>query len=258
MYIVANWKMNQSLGDAQSFVRGLGKTSDKMSAEARQGLTVVIAPSHLHLALLNEECKGCSPHAFSFAGQDLSSHPKGAFTGDVSARDLKEIGAEFVIIGHSERRQNHHENGDLLCQKLARAFESDLVPIFCIGEPLEIRVSQQTQTYLDHQLREILPVFEKLEENKPFLIAYEPIWAIGTGRIPEYHEIDQTHQDIRSFFGNNLESLNPSILYGGSVTSDNAEAILNLKSVHGALIGGASLQLDSFQSIIETSIKIRA
>ena len=172
--------------------------------------------------------------------QDCHHEPSGAFTGNVSASLLKEMGCSFVIVGHSERRLHHHENNALIKAKAIAAINNNITPIICIGENLEVRNSGQAISTVIKQLSECLP-----ESKSSCVIAYEPIWAIGTGMSATEDNIAEMHKEIRDFVGADIK-----ILYGGSVNAKNAASILTIDNVDGVLVGGASLQADTFLEII--------
>ena len=185
---------------------------------------------------------------FFVAAQDVSAHNKGAYTGEVSAGMLQSISIKHVLIGHSERREYHNENAALLLQKVKEALANNLQPIFCCGEPLEIREAGNQNDYVAKQLEEVL--FQlNAEELKNIIIAYEPIWAIGTGKTASSDQAQEMHAHIRTVIKSKIgeaASNNISILYGGSVKGSNAEEIFSKADVDGGLVGGASLDADDF------------
>ncbi|MDA9818134.1 triose-phosphate isomerase [Flavobacteriaceae bacterium] len=180
-------------------------------------------------------------------GQDCHASQSGAFTGDVSARMLLECGCKFVILGHSERRKYHNEDNDIIAKKIGAAVENNLVPILCVGERLELRKDRQHYDFIAKQIDEAIDK-NLIIEN--LIIAYEPIWSIGTDLTPEISQIDEMAQFIREKISkyNNVKNFN--ILYGGSVKSSNSKKILGVKSVDGLLVGNASLNADEFTKII--------
>lgn len=185
------------------------------------------------------------PLGYARGAQDCSPHEKGAYTGDVSASMLKEMGSTYVLIGHSERRNIHHEQTDLLKQKMAQAFKAGLTPILCIGEKEEEKEKGLTLSVLTEQLTPFLDCTD------PFIIAYEPIWAIGSGRIA--HE-----DDINSVFTFLHSMTSFPLLYGGSITDTNAAPFINHPFIDGLLVGGASLSPLSWKKLIFIAENARA
>jgi triosephosphate isomerase len=182
------------------------------------------------------------------AGQDCHHQEKGAFTGDISAKMLSEAGCEYVIIGHSERRQYHFEKDQIILSKVKIALKENLIPILCIGENLEVRENVSHIEFVKSQLNSNIP---KDINIKNIIIAYEPIWSIGTGKIPTNDEIAQIAKFIKEYIGNNFSNIeNFQILYGGSVKSENAN-IANIANIDGFLVGGASVEAESFIKILE-------
>lgn len=181
------------------------------------------------------------------AAQDVSVHAEGAYTGEVSAAQLLDAGAEAVIVGHSERRHHHQETSELCNQKIRAALNSGLEVIYCVGETLGERAASATSAVITRQIEEGLNNFSA-EEKENIVIAYEPVWAIGTGKTPTLQEIETVHGMIRLL----VEEDTP-IVYGGSVTPENAFEILNTPNVNGLLVGGASLDPQSFTKIIQSA-----
>lgn len=234
-YVFANWKMNNLKEDVSSYLKEL----KVLVGEHPLYHHVVICPPHIHLEMVERD----RPHVVNLSGQDCSEVPKGAYTGDISAAMLKDIGASYVLIGHSERRQHHGENNALLQKKMQEASKAGLCPVLCVGETLEERESHSATEII----RDQLSIIEGYS-GACLMIAYEPVWAIGTGRVPNVEDVDQMHQTIESIlkeFGLQAEA----ILYGGSVTPQNAAAFLSLDSVGGVLVGGASLNPQALYSM---------
>ena len=186
------------------------------------------------------------------AAQNCSANKNGAYTGEVSAEMLKSINVQYVIIGHSERREYNNESNSLLADKINIAFENGLIPIFCCGEPLNIREAETQNAYVETQLKESL--FQlNAEQLKNFIIAYEPIWAIGTGRTASSAQAQEMHAHIRTLMADKYGAdiaASISILYGGSVKAANAVEIFGQPDVDGGLVGGASLVAIEFAAII--------
>ena len=185
-------------------------------------------------------------------GQDCHAEVKGAFTGDVSAQMWKDIGAGYVIVGHSERRAAYSETDEIVKAKAQSAMDAGLVPIICIGESLDERETGQTLDILGRQLEGSVPEDGK---SKPFVVAYEPIWAIGTGLTPTLEQINDAHAFIRHTLSAIVEDAAETtpLLYGGSVKPGNASEILAIQDVNGALVGGASLKSTDFLGIINAA-----
>lgn len=237
--IMGNWKMNGSAEFIHSLIEGIESKAGEHSVEY-----AVCAPA-VYLTLVN----GLINH-IHLGAQDVSVHEQGAFTGEIAADMLTDVGCEYVIVGHSERRQYHAETNELVAEKALHAHKNGLKPVICIGETLEHRESGQTEAVLAEQLK---PVFELFDANsfKDAVIAYEPVWAIGTGLAATAEQVQDTHAFIRqqliAFEADLAQSTR--ILYGGSLKSANAPELLALEDVDGGLIGGASLKSDEFLAI---------
>jgi len=237
--IAGNWKMNgvsASIGEAKAVAAGLG------GASAR----VAICPPAILIHRLAEALAG---GPVLVGGQDHHWDDFGAFTGDVSAQMLADAGASLVILGHSERRAGYRETDEIVASKVKAALRAGLEPIVCVGETLEQRKAGEALGVVTGQVRGSLPADLA---GKAFSVAYEPVWAIGTGLTPTTPEIEEVHRAIRAtlveLFGDEGEQA--PILYGGSVKPGNAAEILHADEVGGALVGGASLKADDFLGII--------
>lgn len=246
MLIVAgNWKMNMTL-DA-----GLQLIADvrEQVAQLDNPCKVILAPPYVHLGAIKGLQVGSD---IEFAAQDCSAHDKGAYTGEVSAEMIRSCGCTYVIIGHSERRAYHKECGELLAQKVDQALAAGLKVIFCVGEQQAERESSRYFEIVDTQLREALGHLTR-EQMQQVVIAYEPVWAIGTGLTATPDQAQEMHHHIRqtvaSLYDTELADLT-TILYGGSCKAENAEALFSQHDVDGGLIGGAALKADSFLPII--------
>lgn len=243
-YIVANWKMygtpESTKNWAQQFLTLFPEIPDTISA--------IVCPPATLLAFLKEAVSGSQIH---LGGQDCHTQKEGAYTGGISASMLKDAGCEYVIVGHSERRAYCNESNDIVREKSARAINTGLIPIICIGETQEQRASGKTIAIINQQIDESIPN-EASAGN--FILAYEPIWAIGSGNIPTINEIKQVHAAIITavFKRTGVDIENISVLYGGSVKPDNAGEILAIDEVSGVLVGGASLKADDFCKIISS------
>ena len=246
--ITGNWKMVKTSAETREFLSALTKRFPK-----REGVDIAVCPPFTALQSAASVLKGSS---IGLGAQDLFWEEEGAFTGEVSAKMLKEIGCRYVIIGHSERRQYFGETDETVRRKTKAALRAGLIPIVCIGETLEQREKEQTTAVLHRQiegaLREDGKAAFSSEEFETVVIAYEPVWAIGTGRTATPEQAQQAHQTIREkikvFYSGAQRT---SILYGGSVKPDNIKSLIQQPDVDGALVGGASLSLDSFGSIVE-------
>ena len=244
--IAGNWKMfktgPQAVSTAEKLARLVGETRDR---------DIMIAPTLLSLPLVST-CLADTP--VKTGAQNLFHEKQGAFTGEVSAEMIKAAGADYVIIGHSERRQYFHETDESISKKIKAAFEAQLIPILCIGETEAEKKGKKTFSVLDKQIRNGLKEIRSSDEAKDLVIAYEPVWAIGTGNVATPDDVENTHQYIRSLitgiFGKDLANVT-RILYGGSVKPENASILMSKKNIDGALVGGASLEADVFIKIIK-------
>jgi triosephosphate isomerase (TIM) len=222
--IVANWKMNGSRDFIENFFKNFPhKPQNK----------IIFCPPFPYISLVKE-------HTPLVGGQDCSSHPSGAYTGETSAAMLVDLNCSHVIVGHSERRSNHRETNQIVRAKAEQALQVGLIPIICVGESKECRDSNQAIDFVLQQLDQSLPLV--LPQNKIYYVAYEPVWAIGTGLTATSEDITTLH---RAIYGA-LPDKTVSILYGGSVTKETAPTILALPHVDGVLVGGASLKLSDF------------
>jgi len=210
---------------------------------------IMVAPPHTALTVVAEALKG-SP--IRLAAQNLHWEAKGAFTGEISAAQLKDVGCAAVIIGHSERRQYFGETDERVCKKLRAALSAGLTPIVCIGETLAEREEQRTWRVLETQLKGGLAGF-KAGELPTLVLAYEPVWAIGTGKTATPTQAQEAHVFIRQVLGRIFDkgfAQSVRVLYGGSVTAENADSLMAEPDLDGALVGGASLKPDPFLRII--------
>lgn len=243
LYLVGNWKMSGSRALIEAFASSWSLAQD-------DSLTVAIAPPAGYL----ERAVDRFPGGLGVAAQDCSAHENGAFTGEMSAQMLAELGCAMVIIGHSERRQYHGESDELIARKLVRARESGLIPILCVGESDAERRAGRAQSVVRAQLQGLSAV-----SRGPLWIAYEPVWAIGTGLTATPEQAGEMHASIRSELAAlwSDDGLSVPILYGGSVKPDNALALFSQPEISGALVGGASLELASFHAIAEAALASR-
>ena len=243
-YLLGNWKMNQTLNEIDTFLNQLTVTHD-------QNVYVGISPQALHVSKLLANEKVTSFNV-NIGVQNICDQKSGAFTGEISPVSAKDMGAEFTLIGHSERRVIYNENDDTINQKIHLALSCGLKVIFCIGETLEEREAGNTPDVLKIQLKEGLEGITS-EQAQNIVVAYEPVWAIGTGKVASASEANDAHEFIRQVLTSNLglPGNDMSILYGGSVKPANAAELLSCQHIDGALVGGASLKGDSFSELVK-------
>jgi triosephosphate isomerase (TIM) len=239
--IAGNWKMHGLSADAVALARDVAASAAALPAGGLP-CELLVCPPHVHLAAVAHALAG-SPVALG--GQDCHQAKQGAHTGDISAPMLRDAGASWVILGHSERRQNHGETDELVREKVLAAVAAGLTPIVCVGETADQRASGQETEVVGWQLAGSLP--------KPFtgVVAYEPVWAIGTGKTATEDDVATMHAFIREELVRQFGEAGPGIriLYGGSVRANNATSLLAVPHVGGALVGGASLKADEFLAI---------
>ena len=239
--VAGNWKLHGSRQFATDLV------SDLVASLPVDGVEVVILPPLPYLGELVEAFEG---RAIAFGSQDVSSNEKGAYTGEVSAAMLAEVGARFGLVGHSERRQYHNETSELVARKFAAALHAGLAPVLCVGETLEQREAGQTEQVIAAQLAPVLALVGPAGFQHA-VVAYEPVWAIGTGRTASKEQAQQVHAFIRGEVAKWDARIADSlpILYGGSVKPDNAGELFAQPDVDGGLVGGASLVAADFLAI---------
>ena len=240
-FCVANWKMNFNSSDTKSFLENWGK-KDLNNKEVK----TIFCPSFTELNTTAELLQNSDSE---LGAQNVYYLSNGAYTGEISCRMLKDLGCNWVIIGHSERRAIFGETDEMVCHKLNKLTSENMYPIVCIGETKDERENGKTEEVLSRQL---LVAFEnqKGKNIEHTVIAYEPVWAIGTGITATIDMISEAHQCIRNIFNTNGFNGNEiSILYGGSVTNENAAELSNITDVDGFLVGGASLDVDKFYAI---------
>jgi len=243
----ANWKMNLTYSEGESLLKDI--LSEGLVINANQ--QVIFAVPFPYLVMANSEVANAG--GFGVAAQNLSDKKSGAFTGEVSATMLQSIGIGYCVVGHSERREYFNEDNALLAEKVNVCLSNDIIPIFCCGEALEIRELEAQNSFVQSQLEEAL--FHLGEDDvQKIVIAYEPIWAIGTGKTASTEQAQEMHAYIRSVlakkWGQETASL-ISILYGGSVKGSNAVELFSCPDVDGGLVGGASLLAPDFIQIIK-------
>ncbi len=243
--VAANWKMNGDSALVSTMVLGLADV--KLSSQ----VNVVICPSFPYLSELSQKIKAAKLNeAIQVGSQNVSEHESGAYTGEISTSMLQNLNVNYVIVGHSERRSLYNETSSQVAKKVQAALTAGLTPILCIGESEEERITEQTETVLISQLQ---PVIDEvgIEKFEDVVIAYEPVWAIGTGKTASSAMAQETHQFIRQFLTqkNELVAAKIPLLYGGSVNATNCEELFAQADIDGGLIGGASLKAEQFKVI---------
>ena len=241
--VAGNWKMNTLPAEGVALAKGVAAGK----GEVCDCVNFIVCPPFTHLQSVVETLKGTN---IAVGAQDCATETKGAYTGEVSAEMIAALGCEYVILGHSERRQYYGETSETLNKKMARAYENNLIPIYCLGENLEEREANRHFEVCKQQLEEV--VFNLTEEQfKKLVIAYEPVWAIGTGKTATAEQAEEIHayirEVLRSKFGAAAEEC--AILYGGSCKPSNAGEIFSKENVDGGLIGGAALKAEDFLGI---------
>src|SRR3954464_2220458 len=248
LIIAGNWKMNKTVAEARDLVQDL-----KRELSSVKEIDIVVCPpftalSEVHKAILDSNIR--------LGAQNMSEHGGGAFTGEIAAAMLKEFSVRYVILGHSERRQFQKESDALIAKKAAAAHAASLKPIVCVGETLAEREGNQTEKVLDTQVRGSLAGLTA-EQMAETIVAYEPVWAIGTGKTATTQQAQDAHAFIRGVIAKMFDdsvAKKVRIQYGGSVKPSNARELMGQPDVDGALVGGASLEARSFADIIKNSI----
>jgi triosephosphate isomerase len=242
--IAGNWKMHCTRAEATTLIDGF-----KSAAAGARDREVVVAPPYTALEAV---ARAIADTTIGLAGQSLHWEPKGAFTGEISGEMLKDVGCAYVLVGHSERRQHFGENNEVVRQKIEAALRAGLKPIVCIGETLREREGGNTLPVIERQVRDGLAEFGR-DVVRGLTIAYEPVWAIGTGETATPEQAQEVHATIRALL-RELAGENGSeavrILYGGSVKPDNVDSLMAQPDIDGALVGGACLDAASFSRII--------
>lgn len=236
-FVVANWKMNKTIRQAKDFI----EKSMPEVATLKQPLW--IAAPYTALFHLNEMRQ---KYSFILGAQNMNEASEGAFTGEIAASMLQEVGAQFVLLGHSERRQYFHETDESIARKVVRALDSKLIPILCVGETFEEKKADQTMKVLEKQLTAVFDKACPLGLTE-LLIAYEPVWAIGTGLSATNDDVEKALSQIETLTSH--YNIVGKVLYGGSVSQKNCEALASIPRLSGFLIGTASLEAESFAKI---------
>jgi triosephosphate isomerase len=244
--VAGNWKLNGTTASIETLIEGL-----KDGIEQVKNAEVAVCPPYVYLPEVHAKLIGTS---IALGAQDVCDEDVGAFTGEVSAPMLKEVGCRYVIIGHSERRHIYHESDVLTARKFAAVKRSGLVPILCVGELLEEREQGITNQVVARQIDAVID-HEGILSFNDAVLAYEPVWAIGTGKTATPHEAQEVHAFIREHLGELEPAVadNLRILYGGSVKGSNATDLFTMNDIDGGLIGGASLKSDEFLAICKAA-----
>ena len=243
--IAGNWKMNCTPAESEKLLKAILR-----KYKPKKGVVAVICPP---FTFIEKAAKILKNRKVLLGAQNASENENGAFTGEISTKMLKAGGVKYVIVGHSERRQFYGETDQIVNAKSRKVLETGLIPIICIGETLKQRESKLTETIVSQQLDGAIAGINEADLKK-IVIAYEPVWAIGTGRTASPEMAQQVHKFIRDklkLVNSNIATIVP-IIYGGSVKPDNASALMSQPDIDGALVGGASLEADSFISILRT------
>ncbi len=248
--VAGNWKMNKD------FEAGLSLASEiipMVESEAPQDVLTIIFPPYVHLHAIASLC--ASKHGVFTGGQDCSAFVEGAYTGEVSASMLKSAGASYVLVGHSERRQYHAESNEQCAQKIDRALEAGLIPVYCVGETKDERLANAYEEVIEAQLKGGIAHLNETQMSS-VVIAYEPVWAIGTGLTASPEQAQEVHAFIRGWLRNHFSAVvanHTSILYGGSVNAGNAALLFGMEDIDGGLVGGASLKSRDFTEIVKAN-----
>jgi triosephosphate isomerase (TIM) len=248
LVIAGNWKMNKTIAEALALVQDL-----KLELANVTDVDIVVCPP---FTALSEVAKAIRGSNIGLGAQDMSEHNPGAYTGEIAAEMLKEFGVRYVILGHSERRQYHKESDELISKKAQAAHAASLQPIICVGETLAEREAGQMEKVLETQVRGSLAWLSK-DQMVETIIAYEPVWAIGTGKTATTEQAQEAHAFIRGLLVKLFDEATARrvrIQYGGSVKPSNARELMSQPDVDGALVGGASLEAQSFSEIVKNSI----
>ena len=236
--VAGNWKMNLNHSDSTRLIDEIN------TKEIHPDVELIVAPPSIYLSILHKK-----QHHFSLSAQNIHFEENGAFTGEISAEMLSSLNINYAIVGHSERRSMFHETDEIIFKKVKSLLKYNVSPIFCCGELKEEREEGRAFEVVSNQLNYLLSDLNE-DQIRKIIIAYEPVWAIGTGVAADLDTISKTHEQIRAFLPTFLKkSENISILYGGSVNNDNCRDIINLNDVDGFLIGGAALDAQMFLNI---------
>jgi triosephosphate isomerase len=253
--ISGNWKMNGSIKEIDTWFRDFFSKANEFEKNNKKNIpeALICVPS-IYISYAQSILSKYETKQFklSIGAEDCHQENKGAFTGNISPAMIGEFNVKYVIIGHSERRQFEHEDNDLVARKVINAINSGLTPLLCVGESLEVRESKKHLKFIEEQ---VLQSTENVDITKT-IIAYEPVWAIGTGKVPTLDEIEEINFYIKKVLAkkSGLAESEINVLYGGSVKSSNVAEIVSLKSVDGVLVGGASLKGEEYFNIVINSL----
>lgn len=246
--IIANWKMNLSPGQETELTSAF-----KKELNSKKNQEVVICPSFLGLEKVAGILKGAD---LVLGAQDAFWEKAGAYTGQISPKFLKELGCEYAILGHSERRENLNETDEMVNKKVSACLENEMTPIICVGENFDQKQEGQTHFVVLHQLSQALKNIDLVEDEK-LIIAYEPVWVIGRGQAVDPEEAEDVfeiiHQTLVDLYPSTIVKNNIRLIYGGSVDVDNAAGFMALDLCHGFLVGGASLDVERFAGVLNST-----
>jgi len=248
--IAANWKMHKTIGEAKAFIEAF-----LPKVQGLKGVEIALAPPFTALAAVGQLLREQGA-AVRLAAQNMHPNPQGAYTGEISPVMLRELGCRYVILGHSERRRHFGEDDALINEKVLAAFKYGLLPILCVGETFEERRAGMTHSVLERQLTAALEGVPR-EAARRLVIAYEPVWAIGTGETASPEDAEEGARFLRSLIAKLYDdgtAASVRVQYGGSVKADNAGGILAEPDIDGALVGGASLDPDEFFAIVKAAL----
>ena len=244
--VAGNWKMNTTVSEGLKLAQEINTKAETLNTETG----IIIIPPFVHLSKIQETLSA----KVKIGAQNCSAKEQGAFTGEISVKMLKDINIEYCLVGHSERRQYHNEDNQLLKQKTDLLLAYDITPIYCCGENLEERENNQHFDVIKKQINESL-FHLNIEQIKKIIIAYEPVWAIGTGKTATPEQAQEIHKFIRNLLTekyNKNTADNITILYGGSCKPSNAKELFSMQDIDGGLIGGAALKSEDFIEIVKS------
>jgi len=255
--VIGNWKMQGSRETISKLVFQLARESRAYETEFETGMDIVLCPPFVYLPEVSRLLQENTANSrFQLGAQNVYCESKGAFTGEIAPDMLLDIGCRYVIVGHSERRQGFFEDDALIARKFKAAYDAGLIPILCVGETQAERVAGKTFEVVSRQLQAVLEIVPLTALEKA-LIAYEPVWAIGTGLTATPEQAEAVHASIRQWIAKRDPRIAQTarILYGGSVKAENAKGLLSMPNIDGALVGGASLSAEAFLNICRCSSK---
>ena len=245
--IAGNWKMNTTRIEAATLSKDIVLKTTSLSNQVE----IALIPPFTNLDIVEKEIKKSN---IKLGAQNVHEKKEGAYTGEISITMLKDFSCNYVLVGHSERRQYFNETNETINKKIHTILNHNVIPILCVGETLEERNNDITETIIENQLNECL---KDIDNQSNIVIAYEPIWAIGTGQVATPNQAQEIHQLIRDNLSKKslFLSENTQILYGGSVKAENINDLITKKDIDGALVGGASLTAESFEKIIHNCVE---